>query len=283
MDRRDFLKLIMASLGSLSLGTALGVKDSRAREINHKEFMGVLVDTTRCMGCKACEAACAHSHGLDYKEENGEGVFETLRDTTTTRLTVVNRFLTEKGPVFVKKQCMHCNIPACVSACLVKAMKKREEGPVTWEENCMGCRYCMFSCPFGIPRFEYGSATPKIQKCDLCYDRYLSGRPPACVEACPNEALLFGTRRELLLEARRRIALYPDRYLPYVYGEKEVGGTGYLYLASVPFDQLGLRTDLESKPLPEYTRPFLYSEPLVLIFWCLFFLGLNRITKKEEK
>ncbi|MCX7856748.1 MAG: 4Fe-4S dicluster domain-containing protein [Deltaproteobacteria bacterium] len=281
MERRDFLKLCLSSAGGLFLSGFARSSRAFSGEASEKEFMGILVDTTKCIGCRSCEVACSSSHGLP--SPNIEQEVWNVNDTTTERLTVINRFSTAQGNIFVKKQCMHCNIPACVAACLVKAMKKREEGHVTWEENCMGCRYCMFSCPFGIPRFEYASPTPRLQKCDLCYERYLRGEPPACVETCPQEALIFGTRRELLLEAKKRIALYPKRYVPHVYGEKEVGGTGYMYLASVPFDQIGFRTDLESKPLPEYTRPFLYSEPLVLIFWCLFFLGLNRITKKEEK
>lgn len=281
MERRDFIKLsIFALLGSF-LKTKMGPKIALASESIHKEFMAILVDTTKCIGCRACEVECAHSHGLCPPKEDEERVFETRRSTSTTSLTVVNRYSTEKGTFFVKTQCMHCNIPACVAACLVKAMKKRPEGQVTWEENCMGCRLCMYSCPFEVPKFEYESPTPQIRKCDMCFLRYMNGKIPACVEACPREALIFGTRRELLLEARRRIALYPDRYFPHIYGEKEVGGTCYLYLASVPFEKLGFRVDLESKPLPEYTTGFLYSVPFVLVLWPLFLLGLNRITKKE--
>lgn len=279
MRRRDFLKTI-----GLALGTAYGLGMKSPKRVSateeEKEFMAILVDTTRCIGCRSCEFACSQAHNLPQPPE-GEEVFKTKRKMTVEQWMVVNRYETERGEFYVKRQCMHCNIPACVAACLVKAMKKRGDGHVTWEENCMGCRLCMYSCPFDVPKFEYESPIPKIQKCNLCYDRYVMGKIPACVEVCPTEALIFGTRRELLLEAKKRIAENPDRYIPHIYGEKEVGGTSYLYLAKVPFDQLGFRTDLENKPLPEYTTGFLYSVPFVLVLWPLFLLGLNRITKKD--
>ncbi len=210
-------------------------------------------------------------------------IFEKERRTTVDQWTVVNRYETEKGEVFVKRQCMHCNQPGCVAACLVKAMEKRKEGPVTWETNCMGCRYCMPSCPFEIPKFEFHSANPKIQKCNLCWERLKKGEKPACVENCPEEALLFGPRRELLEEARRRIYQKPGNYIPHIYGEHEVGGTGILYLSKVPFEQIGFRTDLGTTPYPEYTKGFLYAVPLVLLLWPSFLIGVNALTKPERE
>ncbi|MCS7281730.1 MAG: 4Fe-4S dicluster domain-containing protein [Desulfobacterota bacterium] len=277
MRRRDFLKVIGSTAAGVALSRFFVPKKAVAQE---KEFMAILVDTTRCIGCRSCEFACASAHNLPEPSQD-PSVFEKIRKMTTTQWTVVNRYNTEKGEVFVKKQCMHCNTPACVAACLVKAMKKHEEGQVTWEENCMGCRLCMYSCPFDVPKFEYDSPKPTIQKCNMCFDRYITGKIPACVEVCPQEALIFGTRRELLLEAKRRITAKPDSYVPHIYGEKEVGGTCYLYLAAVPFKKIGFRVDLENKPLPEYTTGFLYSVPFVLVLWPLFLLGLNRLTKKE--
>ena len=284
IDRRSFLKILGGGLAGAALGNVLTPRTVRATATARPaEFMGVLVDTTRCVGCRTCEAACAEAHSLSAPDIADSSVFSKERATSVSQWTVVNRYETEKGEVFVKRQCMHCNQPGCVAACLVKAMQKRKEGPVTWDTNCMGCRYCMPSCPFEIPKFEYGSATPKIQKCNMCWDRLGKEEKPTCVANCPEQALLYGTRKELIEEANRRIYQKPGEYLSHIYGEHEVGGTGYLYLSKVPFEQIGLRTDLGTTPYPEFTKGFLYSVPLVLLLWPAFLIGVNTLTKKGEE
>jgi Fe-S-cluster-containing dehydrogenase component len=284
IDRRSFLKVLGGGIAGVASGSILTPSLLKAEEGDSlKQFVGVLVDTTRCVGCRSCEAACAEANYLPAPDIGDESVFEKERQTTVSQLTVVNRYKTEKGDVFVKRQCMHCNQPGCVSACLVKAMEKRKEGPVTWDTNCMGCRYCMPSCPFEVPKFEYQSANPRIQKCNLCWSRLKKGEKPACVENCPEEALLFGPRRKLIEEANRRIYQKPGEYLSHIYGEHEVGGTGYLYLSKVPFEQIGFRTDLGTTPYPEFTKGFLYSVPLVLLLWPAFLIGVNTLTKREDE
>jgi formate dehydrogenase iron-sulfur subunit len=284
IDRRSFLKVLGGGIAGAASGSILAPRTLRANGTeNPTEFVGVLVDTTRCVGCRTCEAACAEANHLPAPDISDESVFEKERQTTVTQWTVVNRYKTEKGEVFVKRQCMHCNQPGCVAACLVKAMKKRKEGPVTWDTNCMGCRYCMPSCPFEIPKFEFQSSNPKIQKCNLCWGRLKEGEKPACVENCPEEALLFGSRRKLIEEANRRIYQKPGEYLTHIYGEHEVGGTGYLYLSKVPFEQIGFRTDLGTTPYPEFTKGFLYAVPLVLLLWPAFLIGVNTLTKREDE
>jgi len=147
INRRTFLKTVGGGIAGAVLGNILAPRKLRAGEIvSPKQFSGVLVDTTRCVGCRTCEAACAEAHHLVAPDISDQSVFEKERKTTVDQWTVVNRYQTEKGEVFVKRQCMHCSQPGCVSACLVKAMEKRKEGPVTWDTNCMGCRYCMPSC-----------------------------------------------------------------------------------------------------------------------------------------
>ncbi|MBW2038839.1 MAG: 4Fe-4S dicluster domain-containing protein [Deltaproteobacteria bacterium] len=283
MDRRRFLKTLGAGILGTA-GTTLTASRLKAEGVvGGKEFVGVLVDTTRCIGCRSCEEACAEAHDLPVPDISDESVFEKRRDTSVTQWTVVNRYETKKGEVFVKRQCMHCSQPGCVAACLVKAMKKRKQGPVTWDENCMGCRYCMVSCPFDIPKFEYNSWNPRIQKCNLCWERLKQGEQPACVEACPQEALVFGTRRELVEEAKRRIYQRPEKYVHHIYGEYEVGGTEWLYLSAVPFEQIGFRTDLGTIAYPEYSTGFLYAVPIVLILWPMFLMGVSYITKREEE
>lgn len=284
MKRRDFLKI----LGTVAVGSSIHPKKIWAKEpeADKKEFYGILVDTTRCIGCRYCERACAEANGLpvpDISEKKNEEIFKTRRDTSPTQYTVVNKYETEKGIIYVPRRCMHCNQPGCVAACLVKAMRKRETGQVTWDLNCIGCRLCMISCPFDIPKFEYDKAIPKIQKCNLCFDRFKNGLMPACVEACPTETFTFGTRREIIEEAKRRIKNNPDKYYPYIYGEYEVGGTSHIYLSAVSFEKIGFSMNLGYEVYPKYTTGFLYAVPFIFILWPLAMLGFRKATESRTK
>lgn len=279
MDRRDFLKTLGVAGSTVLIG---GTARADAPE-EEKEFVGILVDTTRCIGCGTCEEVCAEEHGLPIPEDSDDEP-NVEKKTSEKQWTVVNTYDVGEEEIYVKKQCMHCNQPACASACLVKAMYKTKEGPVIWRgDRCMGCRYCMVSCPFDMPKFEYNSPVPKIQKCNMCYERQQKGQEPACVENCPADALTFGKRRDLLEIARQRIYSEPDKYVHHIYGEHEAGGTGWLYLASVPFEKLGFRTDVDLTPYPEKTKDFLYGVPVVLLLWPAFLLALSNATKHEEE
>ena len=278
MNRRNFIRTLGAAGASTLPLSTLQAANGQEEE----EFRGILVDTTRCLGCRNCERACAEAHGLPDPPPDDD-IFKSERTTSTTQWTVVNRYETEKGEVFVKRQCMHCSQPACASACLTKAMLKTEEGPVIWRESkCMGCRFCMVSCPFNVPRFEYDSPIPKIQKCNMCWDRLEEGKLPACVEACPAQAIVFGKRSDLIEEAHRQIFKDPDSYVHTIYGEYEAGGTGYMYIASVPFDQLGFNTKLDDTAYPEFTTGYLYAVPIILALWPTFLLGVSNATKKDH-
>ncbi len=281
MDRRNFLKnLCVAGATTAALPAVTQASPSLKAE---KEFVSVLVDTTRCIGCRNCEVACATENNLPLPDGNDKSVFDAIRDTTTDQWTVVNKWDTDKGEIFVKKQCMHCNQAACASACLTQAMYKTQDGPVIWrEDKCMGCRFCMVSCPFNIPRFEYFDANPKIQKCILCADRLADGEQPACVESCPVDALAFGQRREMVREGHNRFHDHPEKYVDTIYGESEVGGTEWLYLASVPFDQLGFRTDLSHESVPKLTQSFLYSVPVVFLLWPAFLNSMRPMMEADE-
>jgi Fe-S-cluster-containing dehydrogenase component len=228
--------------------------------------------------------ACSVANDNFVPDVNADNALDKVRDTTDRQYTVVNRFDTKKGEVFVKRQCMHCWQPACAAACLVNAMVKTKEGPVTWDgDKCMGCRYCMVSCPFDIPKAEYNSTNPRIMKCTMCYERLKEGKKPACVEACPTDTLMFGQKRELMEVARHRVYSHPDKYVHQIYGENEVGGTGWLYLSAVPFEQIGFRTDLGTTPYPEYTREFLISVPLIEFGVPAFLLTLNMLTDRKNE
>ena len=273
-SRRTFL----ATLGVVGASAALSaVAPAKTRTAsNRPEFRGMLVDTARCIGCRDCEVACAKAKGLPIPQL-GMADLDAVRQTDISQLTVVNRFTTRNGFAFAKRQCMHCDEPACASICPTKAMLKTPEGPVIWRsEKCMGCRGCMISCPFDIPRFEYHSANPKVVKCDMCFDRQKQGKRPACVEACPAEALAFGTRRGLLEEGHRRISAKPDAYVHHIYGENEAGGTGVLYLSAAPFKTIGMNTSVEREPYPELTKPFLSAVPLILTLFPVFMLAASK-------
>ncbi len=277
MDRRTFLKTASA-VGGISLAAS-----HSAAAANSEEPFGILVDLTSCLGCRSCEYACAEANGLpepEGDEEAGNGV----RPTSEKQWTTVSRHETSHGEVFLKRQCMHCNQPACAAACLTKALIKTEEGPVIWRaDKCMGCRYCMVSCPFDVPKFEYHSPVPRIMKCQLCWERLTEGEVPACVANCPNEALTFGRRNELLEIARQRIYQNPGQYVPHIYGEDEAGGTSVLYISPVAFEELSLPTHLGDTPYPEYSRDFLTAVPIVLTLWPAFLLALRRSTEPAAK
>ncbi|MFC1614483.1 4Fe-4S dicluster domain-containing protein [Gemmatimonadota bacterium] len=282
MDRRFFLKTV-----NLAAGAALVGKCAQAAEPQAGgtviEQIGVLVDTTVCEGCQSCEYICAETNGLPEPDVD-DSAFDSERKTSETQWTLVNRFQTSKGEVYAKRQCMHCDQPACASACLTKAMSKTPRGPVVWNsDKCMGCRFCMISCPYDMPKFEYNSPVPKLQKCRLCLDRLQEGEQPACAENCPAEALTFGRKTDLLDIARARIANEPDKYVHHIYGEHEAGGTGWLYLASVPFEELGFRKDIGTKPYPELTKEFLYGVPVVITLLPPFLLALSNATRKDNQ
>jgi len=216
---------------------------------------GVLVDITKCINCESCVVACRLYNGLEKSPIESDSHDEIL---TAQRWTVVqNRHVKKNGaPIrrFVKRQCFHCLEPACASACFTKAMQKTPEGPVVYNEDiCVGCRYCMIACPFGVLKFEWNKPFPRVLKCQMCLSRIAGNQMPACVSVCPTGALTFGDRDDLLREAKKRIAANPGLYVNHIYGEKEAGGTSWLYISDVPFDQLGFNTNVPEKPIPEYT------------------------------
>jgi formate dehydrogenase iron-sulfur subunit len=221
----------------------------------------ILIDITKCVGCEECVLACKEENDLGPDRlRRGQ---EAVDGLSATRFSTILRYPDDH---FVRQQCRHCLEPACVSACLVGAMQKTPEGPVIYDpELCMGCRYCLMACPYGIPRYEWDEAAPLVKKCTLCYPRIAEGREPACVEACPEDALLFGERDELLAEARRRIAESPGTYLDHIYGEKEVGGTSVLYLTDISLGFLGWSENLGEGDLPHLTHAALKKVPWTIL------------------
>jgi len=290
IGRRGFLRGAGAAGGALLVGGGAPAKAAASPQSStgDVEFNGMLIDTTKCIGCRACELACNETNQLPKPKVDllSDSVFAEKRDTTPDAFTVVNRFPNEKNPkepIFVRRQCMHCNQPACASACLVKAFEKTKEAAVIYnKDRCMGCRYCMIACPFDVPKYQYDSPLPYVRKCTFCAERQKEGKQPACAEACPTGATLFGKKRDLLETARTRIYTEPDKYEHRIYGEHEVGGTGWLYLLGAPPEKLGLQANLGTTPYPELTAGFLYAVPLVFVLWPSLLLGLNHMVKNEE-
>lgn len=162
----------------------------------------------------------------------------------------------------MRRMCMHCETPTCVSVCPVLALEKTELGPVVYhEDRCMGCRYCMQACPFFAPKYEWEKLMPLVRKCDLCADRLQAGLPTACAGACPTGATTFGDRDALIEEAHARIRSGKRKYVDHIFGVEEVGGTSVLLISDVPFETLGYKSDLPKHPLPLLTWEVLERVP----------------------
>jgi Fe-S-cluster-containing dehydrogenase component len=249
LDRRSFFKVMGATGAALATGSKLA--DAAKTNETSADSYGCLVDTTLCVGCRKCEQACNSRHELPEPKESFEEltVLENERRMDETTYTVVNKYYPEnigtltwrQRPTFVKFQCMHCNDPSCVSACIVGALTKESNGAVTYDvKKCIGCRYCMIACPFQVPAYEYNNPlTPWVRKCDFCFDYVKFNKLPACAQVCPREVITFGKKADLLDLARWKMKNNPGKYVDHIYGEHEVGGTSWLYLASEPFTNIG--------------------------------------------
>jgi formate dehydrogenase iron-sulfur subunit len=259
LKRRDFFKL--AAAGSVTVLAGKSLASESAPSPSYDQMLGVLVDTAVCIGCRKCEWACNQEHKLSTRslaEFEDKSVLNKHRRPEDNAFTVVNHFTDPQQrdkQYSMKVQCMHCNKPACASACIVGALKKNAIGSVDYDPwKCIGCRYCMVACPFQVPAYEYKDAlAPRVRKCTFCAHRLVEGKKPACVTLCPNEALTFGTRQQLLDVAKERIKGNPGKYTDHVYGETEIGGTSWMYLAPVDFVNTEL-PELDSRAIPTTTE-----------------------------
>ncbi len=278
LDRRDFMKLLGVGMGSavtlsfLPDVTAMAVpgEDPLKQEVEETS-KAVLFDSTRCIDCKFCEQVCRNENNL-REETVWTKIYSTeVEDDSDSR------------QVLARHGCMHCLEPACAEVCLVGALEKTPDGPVVYDgDKCIGCRYCMVACPFDVPTFDWDKTEPFIQKCTFCPHRLAEGLEPACVEACPTDALEFGDRGELIAEAKKRIAEAPGRYVDHIYGEKEGGGTSWLYLSPVPFEKLGFRK-VSSEPVVANTRRAMGAVLPTLITVAAAMTGFYWFTRRRDK
>lgn len=243
--------------------------------------MTILTDVTRCIGCEECVAACHKTNRTG--EDNLWRWQDKIDDLSATRWTTIIR---QSGDHYVRKQCRHCIEPACVSVCPVGAMQKTPEGPVIYDsKKCLGCRYCMMACPYGIPRYTWGKSVAYVRKCILCYDKIKSGEldQPACTAACPKEATIYGDRDALISEAHKRIGANPGKYIDKVWGEHEVGGTSVLYVSDIPLDFLGWKPNIGDQPLPNLTMQALNKVPAMFIGAGAAMFGIYWIIERRQK
>jgi Fe-S-cluster-containing dehydrogenase component len=277
LSRREVLELAGAA-------AIAAVPAARAQPAppSYDDAYAILYDATRCIGCRACARRCRETRGTSPDVGEIDGVqFDEPRQLSHRNLMVIQ--VQDNGPSpppgeprfsFLKRNCMHCNVPACASACPVGALQKTDRGPVLYyEERCIGCRYCMLACPYRVPRYEWLDRMPRVRKCDL------NG---ACVGACPVGALVNGKRKQLIAEAHHRIEREPGRYLDHVYGEFEGGGTSYLILSAIPLERFGLPRLPPTAP-GDFAEPILGAVPGWVVGLALFLGALHRLQKGEAR
>jgi Fe-S-cluster-containing dehydrogenase component len=321
IERRGFFKIISAGIAS-----TLAVKNNYARP-NKKlpiEAVGILYDATLCIGCKSCEVACKRAnnkipvHSEVEKIHGVKNIWDCAKDLDSNTLNKIKIFRNGEASVkdraingfsFVKRACMHCVDPDCISACPVSALTKDPvTGVVTYNINaCCGCRYCQVACPYEIPKFEYHKAFPQLVKCEMCSHILAQGGIPACCEFCPTGASIFGKVSDLLEEADRRLKIkagekydFPvstvksdeknthtiAEYIDHIYGEKEGGGTQYIILSAVPFEKLGLPVlpEVSDASRSEGLQHTLYKGLIapIALFGGLSYLAFRNMKKKND-
>jgi Fe-S-cluster-containing dehydrogenase component len=315
IKRRDFLKGA-AGCGVLTAVGQPAFADARTRE-RLPDAVGFLYDSTLCIGCQACMVGCKKANNMPVESSDLLQIWEDPRDLSAKTLNIIKKYENGSGQIkdqetdgfaFVKRQCMHCVDPGCVSACPVSAMQKNpDNGIVTYNKDaCIGCRYCQIACPFNIPKFQWDSAFPQIVKCQLCSHLLPKGEIAACCSSCPTGASLYGSTNDLMAEAKRRLQMEPGQYydfavasldsgktfsqkagqyVPHIYGENEVGGTQVMMLSGVPFEKLGLPNlrDKSYASTGENIQHTLYKgmvAPAILLAGLFYFV--NRSQKDKD-
>ncbi|MFZ5688116.1 MAG: 4Fe-4S dicluster domain-containing protein [Bacillota bacterium] len=257
-SRRSFLKIAGFTALASAVGDVAAVQAATKPGITESEGMGVLTDISACIGCKRCTIACQEVNGLPVNKDVSE-----LSPNAWTFVDSVK--VDSKGERHVKRQCFHCLDPGCVSVCPVGALYRLPNGPVIYDEKkCIGCRYCLMGCAFNVPKYQWDKLWPLVTKCILCYSRLEAGKQPACTEACPVQATIYGKRKDLLKEAEKRIKAAPKKYINHIYGLQEVGGTGFVYISDVPFESLGFPVNMPTDTLPSRTYKVISKIPGII-------------------
>jgi Fe-S-cluster-containing dehydrogenase component len=291
--RRNFFK-VLGTGATLMAGTASAAASTKHHANNDE--LAMLYDANKCVGCKACMVACKRVNGdsgnlaFEQAEFDHDKIWDAPEDLSGDTRTIIKVCKQDNQWSYIKHSCMHCQKPSCVSVCPVSAMRKdKVTGIVDYDKNtCLGCRYCQIACAFNIPKFQWDKTVPQIVKCDFCRNTNLKEKGiPACVEFCPTGAILFGKRGSLLQEARNRLAQDPEKYVQHIYGEHEVGGTNFMYIAGMPFQQLGV-PNLPSNPPAEFAEKIQHTiykgfiAPIAL-YGALGFVALKNMKRRAHK
>ncbi|MCB9650157.1 MAG: hydrogenase 2 operon protein HybA [Deltaproteobacteria bacterium] len=323
LTRRGLIKVAAGTAGAACASQALDA-EARGNRTMPEHALGLLFDGTLCIGCRACMTACKTVNGMPAEHNavfpgSEDAYWDAPLDISGKTLNVIKAYRSgtaahkdqvEDGFAFTKVSCLHCVDPSCVSACPVSAMTKDENtGIVRYNvDACIGCRYCVAACPFGVPRFTFDEAYPRINKCQLCQQRLPEGKYAACAEVCPTGATLFGEVVDLKAEVARRRALEPGtlttfprgkiggtdsyqgkvaKYVDHVYGEKEIGGTQVMHLSGVPFELLDKPKlpDVPPARVAETLQHTIYNAfiaPLVFLVGLTGLAWRNRRTIEED-
>lgn len=314
MKRRDFLKV---TAGSAAAACSLEAIQARPNLEPAENAIGMLFDSTLCVGCKACVSKCKEVNEKPPVIDGDKASWDSARDLSPDTLNVIKVYRDGTaqtkdaefdGFCFEKRSCMHCVDPGCVSVCPVTAMRRDPvTGIVTHHPDaCIGCRNCMVGCPYNVPQYDYDDPFGEINKCEMCnqkgVERIDNGLMTGCAEACPTGATLFGTREQLLAEAKKRLAAKPGEtynyprgdlakpdsyhekeipdYKQHIWGEKEAGGTNVLHISSVPFDKLGM-PPLEERSAASVAETVQHSLYSYLALPAIALTGLSYVVNKN--
>lgn len=284
-SRRTFMQQMcagtaaLAAAGVMSAAMPASAQASRPAPAED-EAWGLLIDLTRCTGCQSCALACKEANDRPNPEDAPSVLSSDAYSVVERKDLPADDG--EVTTVYVKRQCMHCVEPACVSVCTVGALRKSSAGPVVYDaDKCIGCRYCQYACPHGIPAYDWDNPLGLIHKCQMCVQRIDQGETPACVTACPNGALRFGKRQMLLAQAHAQISSNPGRYVDHVYGEHEAGGASVLYLSPISFAALGFPS-LAGASITEHGVAMMERTPIVALTVAAVASALHLLLKRRE-
>jgi formate dehydrogenase iron-sulfur subunit len=284
LSRRNFLK---ASAGAAGLALLLSPGTVHANNLlntpSTDQGVGMLIDTSKCVGCWWCYAACKNYNGLPETIRPDAGEPPPLSANVWTTLFTAKP---TPGVLLARKQaCNHCIDAACVKVCPTGALSYNEMGFVQYDkEKCSGCGYCAEFCPFGVPQMSnYGPVGDAVMdKCTFCIDRVSNGQQPACAEACPTGAIKFGQRPQLVEEGKQRVAELkqktPDAYL---YGEKELEGLHVMYVLDNTPETYGLPSNPEV-PAAAQVRDILSWAGVGLTALVILGVGLNYFVARKS-
>jgi formate dehydrogenase iron-sulfur subunit len=291
INRRDFVKSLGAGAAVALIAGATSTSKSfaAATKVAGNSDKAMLYDSSKCVGCRACQNACKQWNHQPAESIGYNGIYDNPQDLSPDTWTLIKYAESDKDNelLLCKYQCMHCTQAACVKVCPTGALTHHAMGFVNYNKDlCCGCGYCREFCPFHIPQIEGNTITGKtlMEKCTFCQDRVSIGQPTACSAACPAGALIFGDRSDLVALGKQRAATLKSSYPGTTfYGEKELGGLHVLYVLTDLPEMFKFPTDPE---VPQMA--FAWQDVIQPIGWAvggltILGLGLNYLVARASK